>query len=662
MFNKCILIILFMAVISVPAYSADIDNMDSIGGWSTDGDGTIEIQSIVGYSNNSLKCIYDITGKGYVQFSKSSYGSPDFTGGDALALTYRGLGDSYKDANGNDAVYNNNIELKMYDSDGDIFAAVIDKATHAGNSWTTLVIPQSSFNLWLNSSDEPYGNGTKNWNSIVKYSIGITKNTGGSGYVEIDSLNAYQQNPPGTYTIDSCDTGTNSLGNATWSGYEPLHPNNVTMTVENTSPSPAGGKYYKIDYTKSDGGWVVGLEEDMTVVDGVLRSSFNATAYSYLNFYAKSGTLSEIPNIEMWFYKLNGSGEHDLQSVKLTAFGALSTDWKFYSIPLADFKLADKGVTLAVLTKLKISFDISAGTLYVDKFWFSDSSNESLTAGLRGALNTFNDTVVNKLTYPTVTDLDGTLVVSSVEGQTQSDKALRLDYNFGEKGGWLLCERGTGINAAMDKGFRFKYKGTGIASHVEFKLEDRNNVVFFKKFYNFTNTNGEWKTATVLNTDLTLFAKGKDNSETFDLKNIGKILFAVTKSGDGGSGTFYVDSIETISDKDFQLLRPGKIINSVNIDNNPFSPNNDGVKDYATFIYSLSDYAHVWLDIYNMAGEVVRRIDVGDQNPGSYSTLQWDGKDDGGGTVNNGLYFYRLRAKNPDNQSDNLNHIIMVLK
>ena len=74
---------------------------------------------------------------------------------------------------------------------------------------------------------------------------------------------------------------------------------------------------------------------------------------------------------------------------------------------------------------------------------------------------------------------------------------------------------------------------------------------------------------------------------------------------------------------------------------NPFNPE--------TWIpYYLAEIASVNVRIYNINGELIRSIDVGRQAAGAYTSRQraayWDGKDDTGQSVANGVYFYQLLA------------------
>lgn len=69
---------------------------------------------------------------------------------------------------------------------------------------------------------------------------------------------------------------------------------------------------------------------------------------------------------------------------------------------------------------------------------------------------------------------------------------------------------------------------------------------------------------------------------------------------------------------------------------NPFNPQ-------TTIGYSLPRSAAVTIDIYNLLGERIRALVSQTMPPGKHGVV-WDGRDDDGGEVSSGVYFYRLRA------------------
>lgn len=64
--------------------------------------------------------------------------------------------------------------------------------------------------------------------------------------------------------------------------------------------------------------------------------------------------------------------------------------------------------------------------------------------------------------------------------------------------------------------------------------------------------------------------------------------------------------------------------------------------------YELADEANVSISIYSSSGILVKKLEVGQQAPGSYvaasKAAYWDGKDNNGQNVASGVYFYTLRA------------------
>ena len=59
--------------------------------------------------------------------------------------------------------------------------------------------------------------------------------------------------------------------------------------------------------------------------------------------------------------------------------------------------------------------------------------------------------------------------------------------------------------------------------------------------------------------------------------------------------------------------------------------------------YDIATTTSAELDIYDVAGQHVRTFALGHQSPGRYSIL-WDGRDDAGRELNDGMYFWRLQT------------------
>ena len=76
---------------------------------------------------------------------------------------------------------------------------------------------------------------------------------------------------------------------------------------------------------------------------------------------------------------------------------------------------------------------------------------------------------------------------------------------------------------------------------------------------------------------------------------------------------------------------------------NPFNPE--------TWIpYQLARSADVTVKIYKATGEMVRILNIGYKQAGTYTdrtnSAYWDGRDDSGQKVSSGVYFYTIKADN----------------
>ena len=119
--------------------------------------------------------------------------------------------------------------------------------------------------------------------------------------------------------------------------------------------------------------------------------------------------------------------------------------------------------------------------------------------------------------------------------------------------------------------------------------------------------------------------------------------------GDGSSAYVY-NSVErfgtppfSVESTELKVTMLGRVKRTALYQNfpNPFNPE--------TWLpYQLAADAPVNLRIYNVRGQLVRELDIGLQEAGSYraqaSAAYWDGRDRLGEAVSSGVYFYTLRA------------------
>jgi len=62
-----------------------------------------------------------------------------------------------------------------------------------------------------------------------------------------------------------------------------------------------------------------------------------------------------------------------------------------------------------------------------------------------------------------------------------------------------------------------------------------------------------------------------------------------------------------------------------------------------TLMYELAKPGEVQISIYNLKGQLIRKLVDRAVNAGTHSAV-WDGKDTSGNPVSSGVYFYRMKT------------------
>jgi len=126
--------------------------------------------------------------------------------------------------------------------------------------------------------------------------------------------------------------------------------------------------------------------------------------------------------------------------------------------------------------------------------------------------------------------------------------------------------------------------------------------------------------------------------------------FADTKVEPGKTYFYYLENVDITGEKNKNMiikvvipakLPPPEQFALLQNFPNPFNPE--------TWIpYNIAKDADVSISIYNIQGQLVRKLDIGKQMAGRYTTQDkaayWDGRDDRGEKVASGVYWYTLRA------------------
>ncbi len=124
-----------------------------------------------------------------------------------------------------------------------------------------------------------------------------------------------------------------------------------------------------------------------------------------------------------------------------------------------------------------------------------------------------------------------------------------------------------------------------------------------------------------------------DAEREIDLRARPTVSIALTAAGEHRL-TLIVGEPDYVEEIRTELPRPFALAQNVP---NPFNP-------VTTIAYMLPEPARVSLDIYDVAGRLIRRLLQGDFQPAGRHQVIWDGKDATGRAAASGVYFYRLEA------------------
>jgi len=646
--NSSLTIFLLLVFLAALSFAETLDSMDSTVNWlvQTDEGSILSTSTVTGLKGNAVQLDYDIGSGEWVSIKRDDFANVDISFGDAIGFYYKGAGDS------------NHIKFQIADADGDVFERKLANLSNI-SSWTQAILTFDSLSHW-----EGTGDGTLDRGNISKIGFAVNVSEGGSGKVVIDSFESYQLNTPSvSLLVDNfnCGTPPNDLGGNA-GVYDP-DPGDPTETCSESYDRDAEEGPYALRLTYDRGGSSYCGYWSKMKSDGTGRD-ISGFAGGGLKFWLKGQAGGEKFKVELH----HQGGSAPWPEVQLTAcagFGSgAPTTYKEVSMSLASFV----GLDLTKVTELVITFDQSpnSGTVYIDKIRFAKPGTS-----LEGQVSSLDDMdepapISGWQNYGCDEDKGVTTTsLDSVSGQ--NEKALELTYRFhrGAIDDWVVMERDWGRNIAGSDSFRFKYKGAGSANNLELRVMDKNGTVFSKRIYYVTDTSGEWKTANIPYEELSLLTAGTygngDTVSALDLRKVEAIIFVVSK-GDGGSGSVAIDELEVQEVDDFKKGRDDSLIQSIVVPDNPISPNNDGIKDIANFKFKLARYANVTLKIYDLAGNLVMKIDGGEKEPSVEHTIYWYARDNSGNLVRNGLYLYLLEAEDLDKKTDQVKHIIGVIR
>jgi len=621
--NVLIYVFLFIILISY-GFGLVIENFDSKNGFEKSSDATVEMYiSTSGYDNKSIRMYYDITTGNWAQVYKD-YSVQDWSGGDTLKFWFYGAGGV------------NNLELKLEDADGSVFIKTLTGVTN-NNSWTKFELPISDFVYGWG------GNSTLDKTKIKTLSIGVTKNQGGSGYVDIDNIILHLSTPV-IKVLDNFDDlnnannfgGTNSVVNSTCS---------VAYISTITANGTAGAA--ELSFNVGAGDYVFFV---------LPLNGANISSTTHLSFYIKGFSNDE--KLKIKFENYGWQSEKDIND-----YLDVSTDWQKVEIPLSDFTKDGIILVSTDTVNMKLVFAIGTNVLYSSKIYIDEI--KFLVPGVAGTdvktIDSMDDTVGQLSSWSKVGDAAKSL--ETVGGYLNN--AIRINYDFTSSADtWALIQRNLSLNFSYYTHLQLKYKGDLNDNNIEIKLTDSDETIYYKKLFNISSTSA-WQTVKVPLKEFSFFKKEDEiKADTnFNLKEISKIWLVISKgssvSGEN-KGSVYFDNLELIQESEFKT-KTGNIEN-FEVKNNPFSPNGDRTKDKVYFVYKLKDFAEVKLEIYNLRGELIKSFSEGEKQPNQEFSIEWDGKDSENKLLKNGIYVYRFVIKLLDGKQEEIKHIVGIIK
>ncbi len=263
-------------------------------------------------------------------------------------------------------------------------------------------------------------------------------------------------------------------------------------------------------------------------------------------------------------------------------------------------------------------------------------------------------------------DLDNSVAISSGDGIAEYTRSVKFDFTF-NSGSFVLIERQFFLN--MAKGFlEFKIKTSGDNNNLKVQIaseDDNNKVVFYRTFYRLIGNTSDWITLKLKPEDWRFCYSVPDNmsNPSIDLKKITQLEFVITKNEDCVNSECIIDDLKLVDEDEYYFIHhSNRLIENFSVDDMQFSPDGDGDNDTIVFTFGLKERAKVDLFIFNIKGELVRTIfsyNYGKYYDAGQYSIVWDGKDDNGKILNNGIYLFKFKAESTTSK-DSVKKIVAI--
>jgi hypothetical protein len=150
------------------------------------------------------------------------------------------------------------------------------------------------------------------------------------------------------------------------------------------------------------------------------------------------------------------------------------------------------------------------------------------------------------------------------------------------------------------------------------------------------------------NDDFLDFVEVANTSYTDPTPITGATTYKVTALYDEGESLFSIDALIEPTDNHDGVQAAPVPTKISSVYPNPFS-------NESRISYSVKNTGPVQINIYNLLGQKVRQISNATKATGSYTTA-WDGKDDNGNKLSNGIYFVHMQS----NDSQDTKKLMMI--